>query len=498
MDLWYKVVLYFIALFGSGQFVVHKGLVPRENGNLSDSSSVYSDYDDSPKDFGSKSCILSKLPTLSSKFVIFPRDYFQRKKTTKLPTEVSTKRTKLRKKTTRRHVPTSVSTENIQINKHNVTHPTHIPKIRPIILKKKHAVNSTKFHLNKVPRSLLTNFTKTRRTKTPTNTPSIQEIPLVTIPSTESMISDQNWSPTKETTVAYTQIVITTPPETTVYGNLITSSVDALDDKNFEFSSQPYDDQDDTKLLLSSRRDHYSTKDISDTWYPYNSTSLPSISTECHIITTDNDISSVSSTISSTSYHSSSYFTTSTTSTTPTTSITTETTKFSALTSSPTPGISSTASTPKKRNSKLIRSSLLPLVMIGNKFYHLQTDIKVNFFGAFHFCKKYGMELLSIENRKEEVAIANFLNESRIGEIWTSGTDLAKEGKFIWLSTGKPFDYTAWGPNQPDNFGSIEDCVQIIMRPLFSDYFAWEDVFCDLPSSFICEVSTCTDFCMND
>ena len=36
--------------------------------------------------------------------------------------------------------------------------------------------------------------------------------------------------------------------------------------------------------------------------------------------------------------------------------------------------------------------------------------------------------------------------------FWTSGTDQAEEGKFFWLSTGRPITYTNWNAGEPNNF----------------------------------------------
>ena len=36
--------------------------------------------------------------------------------------------------------------------------------------------------------------------------------------------------------------------------------------------------------------------------------------------------------------------------------------------------------------------------------------------------------------------------------FWTSGTDQAEEGKFFWMSTGKPVTYENWNAGEPNNF----------------------------------------------
>ncbi|KAL3288921.1 hypothetical protein HHI36_003366 [Cryptolaemus montrouzieri] len=142
------------------------------------------------------------------------------------------------------------------------------------------------------------------------------------------------------------------------------------------------------------------------------------------------------------------------------------------------------------------RISSLPLVTIGKKLYHLHSTRKANFHQAFQFCRRHGMNLLSINTESEEDVITNFLTKSKIAEVWTSGTDLAEEGKFVWLSTGQPFNFTDWAANEPDNSGSIEDCVQIVLGASHSKQYVWVDTICDELSYFICEVPECTTFCM--
>lgn len=36
--------------------------------------------------------------------------------------------------------------------------------------------------------------------------------------------------------------------------------------------------------------------------------------------------------------------------------------------------------------------------------------------------------------------------------FWTSGTDLADEGSFIWMANGRPITFTNWNAGEPNNF----------------------------------------------
>ena len=56
--------------------------------------------------------------------------------------------------------------------------------------------------------------------------------------------------------------------------------------------------------------------------------------------------------------------------------------------------------------------------------------------------------------------------------FWTSGTDQAEEGKFFWMSTGKPVTYENWNAGEPNNFQWVKHFVSHSdqgLRPWSSD-----------------------------
>lgn len=67
---------------------------------------------------------------------------------------------------------------------------------------------------------------------------------------------------------------------------------------------------------------------------------------------------------------------------------------------------------------------------------------------------------------------------------WTSGTDQAEEGKFVWMSSGKPVIFSRWATNEPNNIDSVEHCMTIWK---FSDKILWNDYICSHPLYYICE-----------
>jgi hypothetical protein len=65
---------------------------------------------------------------------------------------------------------------------------------------------------------------------------------------------------------------------------------------------------------------------------------------------------------------------------------------------------------------------------------------------------------------------------------WTSGSDEANEGQWIWTSTQENITVTNWRNNQPDG-GKKENCLYLHSR----DEFKWGDWMCNLSQYFICE-----------
>ena len=73
--------------------------------------------------------------------------------------------------------------------------------------------------------------------------------------------------------------------------------------------------------------------------------------------------------------------------------------------------------------------------------------------------------------------------------IWTSGTDLAEEGTWIWMSTGMPFNVTYFYSPQPDNTQLdcvTENCLTVGYKKTERCLY-WNDHLCSFKYPFICE-----------
>uniref|UniRef100_A0A8D8MYB1 Macrophage mannose receptor 1 n=1 Tax=Culex pipiens TaxID=7175 RepID=A0A8D8MYB1_CULPI len=131
-------------------------------------------------------------------------------------------------------------------------------------------------------------------------------------------------------------------------------------------------------------------------------------------------------------------------------------------------------------------------IVNGEKKYHIPV-IKANWFKAVEFCHSLGMQLVTIDSREENDALAKFIqstdkfNELK-NEFWIGGSDLSEEGTFSWLGTGKLVTYANWSVNEPNNYHGIEDCMQLVYTPMYGQLWTWNDNICKKGHFyFICE-----------
>ncbi|XP_046634621.1 uncharacterized protein LOC124313856 isoform X2 [Daphnia pulicaria] len=129
----------------------------------------------------------------------------------------------------------------------------------------------------------------------------------------------------------------------------------------------------------------------------------------------------------------------------------------------------------------------VPCAEVGNSCYCF-SKLQRNWTAAQEFCRKNDMFLLSLETQNETELINNHIKNSGLPKdfYWTSGSDEAKEGQWIWTSTQENITVTNWRNNQPDG-GKKENCLYLHSR----DEFKWGDWMCNLSQYFICEWLLC-------
>jgi len=140
------------------------------------------------------------------------------------------------------------------------------------------------------------------------------------------------------------------------------------------------------------------------------------------------------------------------------------------------------------KNSKVFN---MPLASLGGKQYYLGIFFKANWFKAEQYCRMHGMYLASVNSQLEQKNLEEHITSFGMGNehFWSSGTDQAEEGKFFWMSTGKPLTYENWNAGEPNNFkyenGEGENCVELWDRD--GKGLKWNDTPCSFESYFVCE-----------
>ncbi|KAK3773820.1 hypothetical protein RRG08_009767 [Elysia crispata] len=101
---------------------------------------------------------------------------------------------------------------------------------------------------------------------------------------------------------------------------------------------------------------------------------------------------------------------------------------------------------------------------------------------ANKYCRKFGGYLVEIDDEDEMTFVQNCLDtDDDEVHFWTGVNDIDKEGKFVFYHSKKPVPKLKWAHGQPDNYGDIEDCAEIIRDGL-------NDLPCNSGGRVICEI----------
>ncbi|KAH8346340.1 hypothetical protein KR084_005447, partial [Drosophila pseudotakahashii] len=131
-----------------------------------------------------------------------------------------------------------------------------------------------------------------------------------------------------------------------------------------------------------------------------------------------------------------------------------------------------------------------PFVKIGHGYYLIETKTLMNWFDASEFCHRMGAQLVSFETIQEWDLINQYLLKNRIYNVyWTSGSDLAHQGKHDWFAIGEPLILDIWCPGEPNNNNGNEHCDELGYLGSAYNYNVLNDRPCEVPRRFICERS---------
>ncbi|XP_069972822.1 C-type lectin 37Db isoform X3 [Penaeus vannamei] len=135
----------------------------------------------------------------------------------------------------------------------------------------------------------------------------------------------------------------------------------------------------------------------------------------------------------------------------------------------------------------------MPLMRLGDKRYYLGIFFKANWYKAAQYCRFHGMHLAGVETERENRFLEQHIQEAGLGHehFWTSGTDQGEEGRFFWMSNGRPITFDNWNAGEPNNFqyenGEMEHCLELWNRD--GKGLKWNDSPCSFETFFICEVA---------
>ena len=68
--------------------------------------------------------------------------------------------------------------------------------------------------------------------------------------------------------------------------------------------------------------------------------------------------------------------------------------------------------------------------------------------------------------------------------MWIGLSDSSIEGTFQWEADNSLINYTHWATEEPNDFGDVEDCVEVVSGAVAG---FWNDDFCDSEKLYICE-----------
>ncbi|XP_037716093.1 C-type lectin 37Da-like [Drosophila subpulchrella] len=131
-----------------------------------------------------------------------------------------------------------------------------------------------------------------------------------------------------------------------------------------------------------------------------------------------------------------------------------------------------------------------PFLKIGHGYYYIESNAQKNWFEASESCHRLGAKLISFETIQEWDLINRYLLKNKIYNVyWTSGSDLAHQGKHDWLETGERITLPIWYPGEPNNFNGNEHCDELGDRGSSDNYNVLNDRPCETPRRYICERS---------
>lgn len=103
---------------------------------------------------------------------------------------------------------------------------------------------------------------------------------------------------------------------------------------------------------------------------------------------------------------------------------------------------------------------------------------------AEEYCRQHGGRLVHVETYEENLFLKGLMKHHlKDANFWLGMTDEITEGVWKWYGSDKAVGYFDWGPTEPQDFGSGEDCALFYL----SIQFVWVDASCLGKAKAVCE-----------
>eukprot|EP00105_Crassostrea_gigas_P018444 XP_011436573.1 PREDICTED: perlucin-like protein [Crassostrea gigas] len=143
------------------------------------------------------------------------------------------------------------------------------------------------------------------------------------------------------------------------------------------------------------------------------------------------------------------------------------------------------------------RSLLLCLITIGlgtliegcddgwvpykNNCYWFSRGTDLVFHNAVNTCSDKGSHLIELKNTSEEKWVLLQSLIRRYGHVWLGLTDVSREGRYVYSSTGVKPRYLNWHRKEPAG-GKGENCAVLVTTQR-----VWHDYPCTSKMSYVCK-----------
>ena len=117
-------------------------------------------------------------------------------------------------------------------------------------------------------------------------------------------------------------------------------------------------------------------------------------------------------------------------------------------------------------------------------------------YNALARCGSMNMSLVTIDSKNKLDDITALVNTSfsQGAHLWLGGCVNAIDPlEYVWVATGKKFEFNNWAPNQPDFSNSSEYCAHMRASTML-----WNDILCTYQMGFMCEYSQQVHKCVEE